>query len=374
MLPGFPSNKVMFMKSKLVLFVVLTLFFAGCTGGKSQGTSNYQKFSYEFTGPFDTAIQFIGYFRDHEEFESLAQKGQARFEELHRLFDKYNSYPGLNNIKTINDNAGLAPVEVSQEIIDLISFSKEWHQITPGVVNIALGPVLEIWHDYRERGKSDPGQAAIPPQEELERAAAFTNLSKVLVDDEKNTVFLAEKNMSLDVGAVAKGFAAEIVARELQKAGMNSALINTGGNVRLIGTPLDGLRSKWGIGIQNPDGNVLIPDDKPLDTIFAADTSIVTSGDYQRFYVVDGEMYHHLIDPRTLMPARYYRAVTVMTKDGGVADFMSSTVFLLPYEESRALVESIEGLEALWVFPDGKLEATEGMKKSLQILGGAVAK
>lgn len=361
------------MKRMPALFLAVIILISGCAAGPAS-PGEYHKYSYEFTGVFDTVIQFIGYAKNQEEFQNYAQKGQERFEELHRLFDKYNDYPGVNNIKTINDNAGKKPVEVRQEIIDLLLFSKEWHEKTGGPVNIALGPVLTIWHDYREEGRSNPEQAQLPPLDELKKAEAFTNLSKVIIDPQKKTVFLQEAKMSLDVGAVAKGFATEIVARELEEAGLASAVISTGGNVRLIGKPLDGVRTKWGIGIQDPNGNALIPDDKPLDTVFAADTSIVTSGDYQRFYMVDGKMLHHLIDPQTLMPANYYRAVTVMVKDGAVADFMSSTVFLLPYRESRALVESIEGLEALWIFADGRIEATEGMKKAMKLMGGATSK
>lgn len=359
------------MKKMLTVLMVLVILSAGCI--KYSSANEYHKYTYEFLGAFDTVIQIIGYTKNRGEFDQYAKLGQVRFEELHKMYDKYNLYSGINNIKTINDKAGAEPVAVNQEVIDLILFSKEWHKKTNGVVNIALGPVLTIWHEYREKG-SDPAQAEIPPREALDLAANFTDINKVIVDDENNTVFLEDPNMSLDVGAVAKGFATEIVARELQDAGLNSAVISTGGNVRLIGKPLDGVRNKWGIGIQNPDGNVLIPDDKPLDTVFAADTSIVTSGDYQRFYKVEGEIMHHLIDPKSLMPARYYRAVTVMVEDGGIADFMSSTVFLLPYGESRALVENTGGVEALWIFPDGTIEATEGMTRVLEVHGGASSK
>lgn len=234
--------------------------------------------------------------------------------------------------------------------------------------------MLSIWHDYREEGRYNPEDAKLPPLEELQKAAAATNIDKVIVDSENNTVFLTDPEMSLDVGAVAKGFATEIVARELEERGLKSCIINCGGNIRLIGKPLDGIRNKWGIGIQNPNGNVLIPDDEPLDTVFATDISLVTSGDYQRYYVVNGQVYHHLIDPQTLMPANHYRAVMVMVEDSGIADIMSSAVFLLPYQKSRKLVESIDGLEAVWVFPDGTLEATAGMKASMKIMGGATGK
>jgi len=164
------------------------------------------------------------------------------------------------------------------------------------------------------------------------------------------------------------------VAQELEKTGVNSMVISSGGNVRLIGKPLDGVRSKWGIGIQDPNSDPAKADAPPIDTVFTTGQSIVSSGDYQRYYKVNGVLVHHIIDPKTLMPASHYRAVTVMTKDSGQADFMSTTLFVLPFEESKAMVERIDGLEALWVFPDGHIEATEGMKKVLKNLGGATSK
>ena len=362
------------MRRIIVLLLVAALILSGCIGKASNKNSPYSKYSYEFLGSFDTVIQFVGYSESEEQFDGVAKQGQARFEDLHKLYDKYNDYPGLNNIKTINDNAGLKPVEVRQEIIDLILFSKEWHQKTGGVVNIALGPVLNIWHDFREQGLRNPEQAQLPGLEELKFANALTNLNKVVVDQAKKTVFLKEPGMSLDIGAVAKGYATEIVAQELARSGVNSMVISSGGNVKLIGKPLDGIRSKWGIGIQDPKGNPLKADDPPLDTVFITEQSIVSSGDYQRYYKVNGVLIHHLIDPKTLFPATHYRAVTAMVKDSGLADFMSTTLFLLPFEESKAMAEKIDGLEAVWVFPDGHMEATEGMKKALKNMGGASSK
>ncbi len=361
------------MRKLIVLVLTVFLLLAGCTIGDAKTNSGYSKYSYEFLGTFDTVIQFLGYAESMEQFDSWAREGQARFTELHRLFDIYNNYEGLNNIKTINDYAGIQPVKVQQEIIDLILFAKEWYDKTGGQVNIAMGPVLEIWHEYRTRGKNNPDEAELPSMAELQAAVLHTDINKVIVDEENMTVYLPDPEMSLDVGAIAKGFASEIVAREFKQKGLESMIISSGGNVRLIGKPLDGIRSKWGVAVQDPDGNPHNPQDPPLDIIFATDQSVVTSGDYQRYYEVGGRIYHHIIDPQTLMPANYYRAVTVMYEDSGVADFMSTTLFLLPFDESKALAEKIQGLEALWVFPDGRIEVTEGMKKTLRDLGGATS-
>lgn len=350
----------------LPIVLLIMLLPGGCSGG-------FKKYSYEFTGTFDTLVQFVGYAKSQQEFDEMALKGQRRFEELHRYFDIYNTYEGINNLRTINDMAGIAPVEVPGEILDVISLSIEWYEKTGGAVNIALGPVLSIWHDYRDEGLASPEKATIPDMETLRRAALKTDIYKVEVDYERGTVFL-EKGMKLDLGAVAKGYATELVARELIEEGYDSFIISGGGNVRTVGAPRDRKRLKWGIGIQDPDGNALIPDRDLLDLAYVSDMSVVCSGDYQRFYVVDGRRIHHIIDPKTLMPASHYRAVTVITQDSGVADILSTAIFILPYEEGRSLIESIEDTDALWVMPDGRIEVTEGMKKVLKNLGGAVNK
>jgi len=350
------------------------LIFTGCTAIPRPGSKRLNKYTYEFFDTFNTVVQFMGYAENEEQFDEMAKKGQARFEELHKLYDIYNDYEGINNIKTINDNAGVRPVEVKQEIIDLLLFSKEWYTKTNGAVNVALGPVLFIWHQYREEGISDPENAKVPDIEQLKKASLKTDITKVEIDTSKNTVFLREPGMRLDVGAVAKGYATEIVARELSEAGYNSFIISAGGNVRTVGKPMDGVRNKWGIGIQDPDKNAKLPDTPPLDIAFVTETSVVSSGDYERYYEVNGQRYHHLIDPTTLMPARHYRAITIVTKDSGIADALSTAVFLLPYEKSRALVESIEGVEALWVMPDRSIEVTDNLKKALKDMGGATSK
>ena len=121
-----------------------------------------KKYSYEFTGIFDTLIQITGYARTKADFGRMAREAQQRFEELHRLFDIYNNYEGMNNAKTVNDKAGTEPVEVSKELLDVVSLSKEWYEKTNGAVNIALGPVLAIWHNYRNEGIADPQKARLP--------------------------------------------------------------------------------------------------------------------------------------------------------------------------------------------------------------------
>ena len=342
--------------------LLLPLAAAGC---RKQGL---QRFNSEWTGDFDTVIQMIAYTDDaaaYQRFEALAK---ARFHALHQLFDRYNSYDGVANIRTINEQAGQAPVLVAPEIIDLLTVFRDQALNNGRIVDITLGPVLEIWHNYRDRALADPSQAAVPPLADLQKAAQLRGLEAIEIDPVKGTVRLAKAGMSLDVGSVAKGYATELVAQALEKAGMTSGAISAGGsNVRLIGKPADPARTSWNIGIQDPDANSLAPEiSEILDTVMVNDTSIVTSGDYQRYYMVDGVLYHHLIDPVTLMPGTHFRAVSIMFKDSGLADFLSSTLFLLPIDEGLAVLKRYPGAEALWILPDGTVQATEGMRKVLK--------
>jgi thiamine biosynthesis lipoprotein len=134
-------------------------------------------------------------------------------------FGNGSAIRNINNIKTINDSAGNSPVPVRQEIIDLLLFSKEWYEKTDGTTNIALGPVLKIWRDYRENALDDPKNAALPPLDLLETAALYTDINKVILNLAENTVFLENEKMSLDVGAVGKVFATELVVEEIQEQG-----------------------------------------------------------------------------------------------------------------------------------------------------------
>lgn len=334
----------------------------------------YEKYSSSFMDSFDTVTQVVGYTKTEEEFNMYSEKIHDRFLELHKLYDKYNDYDGINNIKTINDNAGVKPVKVSKDIIDLILFSKQLYEEVVPQTNIAMGSVLEIWHDYRDEAESEPANAKIPPMEDLIKANEHTNLDKVIVDVDNSTVYLDDPLMSLDVGAVAKGYATEVVVREIVEEGFSSGIISAGGNVRAFGKPLDGIRDKWGVGIQNPDSFIGNTEESVLETVFLNNASVVTSGDYQRYYYVGDKLVHHLIDPTTLMPGEYFRAVSVVTEHSGKADFLSTSIFLMPYEEGKALIESVGDAEALWIFKDGTIEVTDGMKEIMKSHGATAAK
>ena len=228
------------MKRKIYIVLVIALLI-GTLSACNRGPQ-YERYSSNFFGTFDTVTQVIGYTQSEEEFSQYMSIIQEEMTELHQLYDIYNKYEGINNLKTINDNAGIEPVQVDDRIIDLILLSKEWYGLTNGKMNIAMGPVLRIWSAYREDAELNPENAAIPSMEELEAANLYTDIDKVIVDKENNTIYLEDPEMSLDVGSVAKGYAVELVSKEVQQAGFNSGIISAGGNVRTFGKPLDNIR------------------------------------------------------------------------------------------------------------------------------------
>jgi len=331
----------------VVLITILILNLAACADIKEE----QRRYTAEFLKLFDTVTQIIGYAGSEEEFRNHAELIHDKLEEYHQLYDIYNSYEGVNNIRTINENAGIEPVKVDRRIIDLLLFAKQAYEMTDGQVNVALGAVLKIWHEHREAGLEDPEKATLPDMERLQKASEHTDISQVIIDEENSTVYLADPEMSLDVGGIAKGYATEQVARIAEENGFTSGLISVGGNVRSIGVRGDG--NQWKVGIQNPfDQN-----GEDIRKVHLTDASLVTSGVYERYYTVNGKNYHHIIDPDTLYPADYYVSVTILCQDSGMADALSK-IFNMPFEEGLALVESLPDTEALWVFPDGHIETS----------------
>lgn len=326
----------------VVLIVVLTWNLAACAGAKEEK----KRYEAQFLELFDTVTTIIGYSASKDEFTKQVNMIYDNLEKYHQLYDIYNDYDGISNLKTINDQAGIAPVKVDRKIIDLLLFSQKAYEMTGGKVNVAFGAVLRIWHDHREAGIENPEQATLPDMEQLKEASRHTDINKMIIDEKNSTVYLQDPEMSLDVGGIAKGYATEQVARIAEKNGFTSGLISVGGNVRSIGVRGDG--TPWKVGVQNPydqDG----PDISKVDL---AEGSLVTSGVYERYYTVNGKNYHHIIDPVTLYPSEYYLSVSILCPDSGLADALSTSLFNMPFEQSLALVESLPDTEALWVFPD----------------------
>jgi len=333
----------------LIISLMLTVTLPSCT--KSTGKSKFSTYSMDY---FDTVITVVGYENTKEEFDAVADDILAQFGEYHRLYSIYHRFADVENLCTVNDTEnGVHPtVKVDRRIIDMLLYAKEMYEITGGVVNVAMGSVLSLWHNYRSIGTDNPAEATLPPMESLEAASEHTDISKLIIDEDNCTVTLTDPEMKLDVGAIAKGYATECVARSLEERGVTGYVLNAGGNIRAIGSKPDG--SGWAVGIENPKG------DEYLAYLELSGKSVVTSGSYQRFYYVDGKPYHHIIHPDTLMPAEGLMSVSVVCENSGFGDAMSTALFCLSLEDGLALVESIADLEALWVTDDGTKTCSSG--------------
>ena len=194
--------------------------------------------------------------------------------------------------------------------------------------------------------------------EELEEAALHTNIEDVVIDETAGTVFLADAQMSLDVGGIAKGYAVERVVQEGYEHGIDHMLINVGGNISCIGTK--GAKGDFNIGIQNPD---IESDELYIETVSISNgVCVVSSGDYQRFYEVDGIRYCHIIDPDTYFPATAFKQVSIVTDDSGKADAFSTAVFNMTLEEGQEFISNHPGVEAMWVTQDGSIVYSKGFK------------
>lgn len=344
------------MKRTATLILLLVLL-CGCTAAPAKpDDTGLNRYEATFLTLFDTVTTIVGYAETEEAFTDTAQVFHDELLEYHQLYDIYNEYEGINNIKTINDHGWEHPIKVDQRIIDLLLFSKELYTQTEGRVNIAMGSVLRLWHDARETGIADPSRAALPDQAALEQAAAHTDIDSIQIDVEESTVFLSDPEVKLDVGAIAKGYAVEQVCRNTP----SGLLISVGGNVCPTG-PKPESGQPWVVGIQDPEDP-----EQYLHTIYVEDVSVVTSGDYQRYFTVDGVPYHHIIDPDTNYPAGYWRSVTILCRDSGVADALSTALFTLPQEEGQALLDAFQA-EAMWARQDGTILYSPGFQAYIRI-------
>ena len=338
----------------------------------------YEKYTSTMTGAFDTVIQSAVFEKDEESAREYLNYIEKRFMELHKKFDSFNNYDGIVNVKTINDNAGEKPVKVDDEIFDLIQFSLNSYEKYSHKTNILVGPLTEIWTKYRDAYAYDE-QLTMPSEEEMKAKEAevtamfgspiptedeiksiLNNLSKssIELDPQNKTVFLKQKYMKLDVGSVAKGYASEMIKRELEEKGVTAALISAGGNVVSAGD-VTKVREPgnqfYTIGVESPDGKNFEKFDGIVAKLKITNESVVTSGDYQRFFEAEGKRYCHIIDPDTGYPENYWRSVTVVVNDSGLADFLSTSLFVMSPSEVEEFMNAHKDVKALFVTDDGNI-------------------
>ncbi|MBR6533458.1 MAG: FAD:protein FMN transferase [Clostridia bacterium] len=342
------------MKKIISLLIILCLLFGFC--GCKANSQKFTEYSFDY---FDTVTTIVGFEQSEEDFKQNCEQIKAWLSEYHQLYDIYTLYDGVNNLCRINMSNGEA-VTVEPEITQLLEYSKELYKTTNGKLNIAMGSVLSIWHDYREYGLKNPEKASVPNLQLLEKANKHTDISNIIIDKQKNTVKLDDSEIKLDVGGIAKGYAAEQIAKKMEYAGITGYILNIGGNVKIVGNRTDG--EKWTVGIENPHTQ---DSENPYIETLKLDNSmsLVTSGSYQRFYTVGDVNYHHIINPDTLYPAKNFKSVSVLCEDSGLADALSTALFCMTYEDGKKIIETTDNVYVMWVLENGEKLYSEGFKK-----------
>lgn len=270
----------------------------------------------------------------------------------HRIFlllDKIESLFTINRTQSdviaINQAAGVAPIQVNRWVFEVIDYAKQASVLPESRFNLAIGPLVKLWRI----GFADH---CIPDPEHIKQALVLTDPCQVKLESDKSTVFLMRKGMALDLGAIAKGYAADLVAALLQQFGVENAVINLGGQIRAIGTLSQNANRKWQIGIQKPFS-------KPgtlLGKLNVANRSVVTSGIYERFFMSENQHYHHILDPSTGYPLNNdLESVTVMCDSSTTGEIYSTYLFGLGLQKGLAYLNKCAHIEALFVTRDKRI-------------------
>lgn len=329
------------------LLLSALLLLTGCQQTSAQTVTFYNL--------FDTAITFTAYTEDTATFQEWTATLKSNLTATHQAADPYHSYVTTpNNLYAVNSAAGSDNIPADEELIKLLQFGADTFALTDGKVNVAIGRVTALWKNYRDAAQD--GVAELPPQAELEVALNAADFSAISYTD--NTITLPS-GVALDFGAVAKGWATEQAAKALTDKGC-VGLINAGGTVRTIGEKPNG--EPWTVRI----AHTLENDTYSLDIHVGGQTAVATSGDYQRYYTVNGVSYAHIIDPQAGYPPRHMRAVTVICGDAGLADALSTGLFLMPVDKAIAFTNSLAGVEAVFLDNDLNWQYSDGFSKFIK--------
>jgi len=315
------------------VFVITTLTFTYCTGKPELSRTEFA---------LGTVCSV-----------TLYDKGNpAIYRDIFSRLREIENYMSVNlpdtDVARINAAAGVAPVQVHDDVFKVIQKALYFAEISGGAFDPTVGPLVSLWGIGSENPR-------VPSQAEIDAALSLINWRDVELDKEQRSVFLRRPGMALDLGAIAKGYAADEAAVIIRKAGLKQAIIDLGGNILVYGEKKD--KSPWRVSVQDP----LEDRGRSLGVITGPEATMVTSGVYERFFEADGQQYHHIFSPFNGYPADTgLLSVTIISKNSIDADALSTAVFVLGYEKGRALIEPLEGTEAVFVFNDQSVRKTEG--------------
>lgn len=294
---------------------------------------------------------------------SIYDENQASNEVFDAVFDEIYNYEQMisKNIDStivdqINVNAGVESVVVPEPLFKLIENALHFSEVSNGAFDVSIGPLVELWGI----GTSD---AAVPDPVSIDEAIAKVDFNKIHLDSDKMSVYLEEPDMIMDLGAIAKGYIADEVKQIILQHGYESAIVNLGGNVLMVGNKPNSV--SWSVGVRNP----LSESTSHLGILALNDNSIVTSGIYERFFEEDNVRYHHLINPRTGYPEQNeLLAVSIISNESMIGDALSTAVFVMGLDKGYELVQSLENVEAIFILRDMRVIATPNIKSSFKLV------
>ncbi|MDP4145153.1 MAG: FAD:protein FMN transferase [Bacillota bacterium] len=277
--------------------------------------------------------------------------------ELKRLEGMLSFHSSFSEVSLINERAGFEYVPVSNETLYIINKAKKYSELSSGAFDITAAPLIGLWGVFSEKQR-------VPLYEEIKEAQELIGHRDIIIDDRTSSIKLAKYGQKIDLGGIAKGFAADRAVEIYKNNGINSAFINIGGNVLVLGNKPDG--TSWNIGIQNP----LETRGECIGAVAVSDKTVVTSGDYVRYFEKNNVRYHHILDPRTGYPSSSeVMSVTVIGESSIDADAVSTAAFILGLEEGMKFIESMESVHAVFITKNKKVYATEGIRDSFIFTG-----
>ncbi|MHC4552427.1 MAG: FAD:protein FMN transferase [Planctomycetota bacterium] len=260
----------------------------------------------------------------------------AAFEAIDRVDELMNDYDPNSMLSQLSLTAVDTPVPVDEELFDVLAAAKQYSRLSDGAFDVTIGPVVKLWR----KAKVDE---TVPTESELAVARSLVGHENLLLDAEAKTVQFAKPGMSLDVGGIAKGYAIDRAIQALQDAGLAGGMVDIGGDLRCFGTPAN-RAAYWLIGLQDPKH----PDDIMM-VLNMNDRAVATSGDYQRFVVIDGQKHSHIKDPKTADSAQSLSSVSIIAPNAMAADALATAVTVLGKEKGMALIEKTDNTEALLI-------------------------
>ncbi|MBD1259259.1 FAD:protein FMN transferase [Maribacter polysiphoniae] len=267
--------------------------------------------------------------------------------EIRRIEKMVSSWDPDSETALINKNAGIKPVEVSVELYKLIERAKQISEITDGAFDISYSSMDEIW-------KFDGSMTYMPSKEMIKKSIANVGYEKIVLDPEGHTVFLKQKGMKISFGAIGKGYAADKTKELLVSKQVVAGIINASGDLTTWGTKASG--EKWLIGIANP-----LSKNKIFSWLPIVESSVATSGNYEKFVIFDGKKYTHIIDPRTGYPSQGVNSVTIFAKSAELCDALATAVFIMGKDAGLSLINQLGGTEVILVDSNNKIHKSSGI-------------